>query len=78
MTAASEDEALEARLLAAHAKADTEELISGYALAADRAEMAGDIDKACFFLTHAWVFALEAGDPRAAALHARLVSEDRV
>jgi hypothetical protein len=28
-----------------------------------------------FYLTHAYVFALEAGDPRAAALKARLVAE---
>ncbi|MDJ1017489.1 MAG: hypothetical protein QNJ35_13330 [Paracoccaceae bacterium] len=76
--AALEDEALEARLLAAHARADTEELIAGYTRAAEHAKMAGDTDKACFFLTHAWVFALEAGDPRAAQLRARLMSEGRV
>jgi len=60
---------LEARLLAAHAAGDAGGLVGLYAEAADGA--AGP-DAAAFFLTHAYVHALEAGDARAAGLHARL------
>ncbi len=67
-------EALDDRLLAAHAKQDKEALVGLYT---DAAEAAADPDAACFFLTHAYVFALELGDPRAAALHARLKARGR-
>jgi hypothetical protein len=65
---------LDARMLAAHAAADTSALIGLYEQAADAV---ADVDSTCFFLTHAFVFALEAGDPRAHALRARLVSHGR-
>jgi hypothetical protein len=65
---------LDQRLLAAHAREDRGALIGLYALAADGAP---DLDAACFFLTHAYVFALERGDPRAPDLHARLKAEGR-
>jgi hypothetical protein len=48
-----------------------------YAEAGDRAEAAGEIDAACFFLTHAYVFALASGAPEADALHARLLTHGR-
>ena len=67
-------EALNARLLAAHAAKDKTALVTLYTHAAD---IAGDTDAACFFLTHAYIFALDLGDPRAAALHARLVEHGR-
>ena len=69
--------ALDAELLAAHAAGDKGKLVQGYTLAADQAEGDGDVGRACFFLTQAWVFALDAGDPRAAKLKARLVAHGR-
>jgi hypothetical protein len=65
---------LQARLLAAHEADDRVALIGLYTEAGDAANT---LDAACFFLTHAYVFALEAGDPRAAAIHARLKAEGR-
>lgn len=65
---------LDARLLDAHARGDRQALIRLYAEAADQA----NDETACgFYLTHAYVFALEAGAPEAAALHARLVAMGR-
>ncbi|MFZ7090616.1 hypothetical protein [Primorskyibacter sp. 2E233] len=61
-------------LLAAHARNDRRALVGLYAQAADSVN---DLNAACFYLTHAYVFALELGDARAADLHARLVAEGR-
>lgn len=66
--------ALDARLLDAHARQDKTALVTLYTEAADSAN---DLDTACFFLTHAYIFALDVGDNRAATLHARLVAEGR-
>ena len=68
---------LDADLLEAHGAGDLGRLVAGYAAAADIAEGAGDVNRAAFYLTHAWVFALEAGDPRANDLRARLVAHGR-
>ena len=68
---------LDEELLAAHAAEDGARLVNGYARAADLAEGEGDVDRACFFLTQAWIFALEAGDIRANELRARLVAHGR-
>ncbi len=65
---------LDARLLAAHAKRDRPALIALYLEASEQAP--SDTAKG-FFLTHAYVFALEAGDIRATALRAKLMSMDR-
>lgn len=65
---------LDARLLDAHAAGAAVALISLYAEAADTAASA---DAAGFFRTHAYVLALEAGDARAATLHALLRAEGR-
>lgn len=65
-------EALQRRLLAAHDVGDRLELSRLYAAAGDMADEAGDRDRAAFFLTHAWIFALEAGSATAERLHARL------
>jgi hypothetical protein len=62
--------ALDAALLAAHAKGDRATLIGLYAEAAEAARGTA----AAFYLTHAFVFALEAGDARAPVLKARLVA----
>ncbi|ASP22131.1 hypothetical protein ANTHELSMS3_03504 [Antarctobacter heliothermus] len=66
--------ALDDRLIAAHARGDRAALIALYAQAA---ETVNDLDASCFYLTHAYVFALELGDGRAPALHARLKAEGR-
>ncbi|MEL6586806.1 MAG: hypothetical protein AAFY65_17305 [Pseudomonadota bacterium] len=55
---------LDAALLRAHAEDDRAALITLYGQAA---QCAVGTAKA-FYLTHAWVFALEAGDPRAPEL----------
>ena len=51
---------LDARMIAAHEAHDLPALITLYTQAADTAN---DIDAACFYLTHAYIFALEAGAP---------------
>ncbi|MFW8595178.1 hypothetical protein [Cribrihabitans neustonicus] len=68
---------LDRALLSAHADHDLAALVRLYTVAGDRAEAAGDINAACFYLTHAFVFALEAGAPEAGALNARLAEHGR-
>ena len=65
---------LNARLLAAHDAGDTATLITLYQQAADAA---ASVDAACFYLTHAYVFALEANHPDVDLIRARLVAEGR-
>ena len=69
--------ALDAALIVAHEAEDHSRLVTLYTEAADRFEQAGDADACCFFLTHAYVFALETGAPEAAALHQRLMAYGR-
>ena len=69
--------ALDAALIAAHRADDLPRLVALYLEAADRFERDGDRDGCCFFLTHAYVFALETGDARARDLHARLKARGR-
>jgi hypothetical protein len=64
---------LNAALLSAHAANDLPRLVALYALAAEAAEP----DASGFFLTQAYVLALDCGDARAAALRARLVAMGR-
>ncbi len=68
---------LDVRMLAAHAMKDQLALVVLYAEAAERSEAAGDVEAACFYLTHAYVFALDEGDARAVDLHARLKARGR-
>jgi len=65
---------LDQAVLDAHARGDGVALAALYTQAADEA---GDEDAACFYLTHALVFALEAGLPEAAIINARLVAHGR-
>ncbi|MGB7318047.1 MAG: hypothetical protein WBC85_08790 [Planktotalea sp.] len=60
---------LGARLLAAHGRDDRPALVLLYREAADAAN---DENASGFYLTHAYVFALELGHPDAPTLHARL------
>ncbi|UWQ60787.1 hypothetical protein K3722_20710 (plasmid) [Leisingera caerulea] len=68
---------LDQALLKAHEDKDSAELVRLYTLAGDQAEAAGNIDAACFYLTHAFVFALEAGQPEAKELNRRLAARGR-
>ncbi len=63
------------RLLAAHAADDKAQLVDLYQEAAD---MAGSEDQRGFFLTHAYVFALELHHPDAPDLRARLAEMCRI
>ncbi|PUB15420.1 hypothetical protein [Yoonia sediminilitoris] len=63
---------LETALLDAHASGDNAALVQLYTQAANQAAQEGQTDASCFFLTHAFIFALESGAPEAAALNARL------
>ena len=65
---------LDSALLDAHAADDGHRLVELYTRAADQA---GDADAECFFLTQAYVFALQTGAPGADALHARLKAYGR-
>ncbi len=69
--------ALDLALLKAHERQDTAELVRLYTIAGDKAEEKRDIDAACFFLTHAFVFALEIGAPEAKLLNERLAARGR-
>lgn len=69
--------ALDTALLSAHADKNSEALVKLYTKAADLSEVAGDIDRACFYLTHAFVFALESGAPEAPLLNKRLAARGR-
>lgn len=68
---------LEAALLEAHAKDDKTALVELYTLAADLSEAHQEVNAACFYLTHAFVFALETGAPEAAVLNQRLAERGR-
>jgi hypothetical protein len=61
---------LDAQLLAAHHKGNSTELSPLYVKAA---QIAPDQRAKCFYLTHAYVFALEAGLPAAHDIRAQLV-----
>ena len=66
---------LDAQLLDAHARGDQTALVTLYARAADEA---ADVDSACFYLTHAYIFALELNHPDQQDLHDRLRGHGRV
>lgn len=62
---------LDAKILAAHAAEDGSELVTLYSMAAD---LSSDQTAQAFYLTHAFVFALEIADKRAMELQTRLAS----
>lgn len=67
----------EEALLAAHERRDAAALVWIYGARADELRAAGDVDAECFYLTQAYVWALEAGMPESTALHARLLAYGR-
>jgi hypothetical protein len=66
---------LDQRLLAAHERGDHIALVGLYKEAADLTQ---DVDSECFFLTHAYIFALETNDARQVELHQALAKYGRV
>lgn len=66
--------ALDEKLLAAHDRDDRSALVSLYQEAANSAE---SDDATGFYLTHAYIFALDTGSAQAPALHARLKAMGR-
>ena len=69
------NDALHRALLDAHAAGDGAAMVALYSAAADAST---DEDEEMYFLTHAYVFALETGDPNADALRARLKAAGRI
>ncbi|MFK7875436.1 MAG: hypothetical protein AB8B71_06600 [Paracoccaceae bacterium] len=63
-------QSLDAALLAAHSARDTHQLVSLYVAAADSAQH--DTARK-FYLTHAYVFALETDHPKTGAIRDQLV-----
>ena len=63
---------LNEKLLAAHNSGDSAALVDLYCRAADMADEADDIDRVCFFLVHAYVYALESGHMKADEIRKRL------
>ncbi|MEM7255906.1 MAG: hypothetical protein AAF404_00805, partial [Pseudomonadota bacterium] len=69
--------ALHQQLLAAHEQDDPVLLAGLYGQAANEAEACGNVDETCFFLTQAYVFALEGGLSDAAQYNGRLAAYGR-
>lgn len=61
-----EEERLQRDMLRAHEHDDVAALPPLYLAAARLRESQGDIDAACFFYTHAYVYALDCGDRKIA------------
>ncbi|QMU59747.1 MAG: hypothetical protein GKR98_17120 [Boseongicola sp.] len=76
--AASFDAKLNDEILAAHERDDRNALVELYRQAADREESRADLDGMCFFLTYAWIFALEMDHDLQEELCARLRAHGRV
>lgn len=68
---------LDRALLAAHERQDLDALAALYTKAANFSEARGNLEAACFYLTQAFVFALESGSMETSTLNARLVSYGR-
>ncbi len=68
---------LNKRILSAHASEDGNMLARLYGDAGTQMLAAGQVDEGCFFLTQAYVFALENGLDSAEAFHGYLVEHGR-
>ena len=68
---------LDTALLTAHAAGDRAALVRLYQKAGELRLGEGAIDAGCFYLTHAYIYALEQGDKAAPALRARLIEYGR-
>ena len=65
---------LDQDLIRAHQANDLDKLVELYQQAADDSFGRNDIDAGCFYLTHAYIFALESNHPKSNAIHCQLVS----
>jgi len=70
--------ALERQLLAAHASSDTAQLAVLYDQAAQAMAGSGNLDAAAYYMTHAYVYALESGIVQAADFAAWLRQHGRL
>lgn len=69
---------LQHRMLCAHQTGDAASLPMLYLEAARLREAQGEVDAACFFFTHAYVYALDAGDDATAQqAHSQLKAHGR-
>ncbi len=69
--------ALDTALIRAHTDYDLNALVTLYQKAGLSCIDANDVDAGCFYLTHAYIFALEAGFSEAHEIHTVLVSYGR-
>ena len=68
---------LNAALMKAHENLDHAKLIDLYVQIGEEKLSINDIDAACFYFTHAYVFALESGSSKARELNQQLVKFGR-
>ncbi|MBV1865499.1 MAG: hypothetical protein KUG74_13855 [Rhodobacteraceae bacterium] len=68
---------MEEWLLAAHEVGNLAALVGLHRQAGEQLLAGGYLDAGCFFLTQAYVFALDCGDARAADIHRVLVGYGR-
>ena len=68
---------LNAALLGAHDRNDKETLVTLYRKAGQNFLDAGEIDAGCFYLTQAYIFALDTDHDTAPDLHRLLVTHGR-
>jgi len=68
---------LDAALLSAHHLNDREALVALYQKAGQTCLSQNQVDAGCFYLTHAYIYALEQGQAEAADIHALLVLHGR-
>lgn len=68
---------LDRQLLAAHSANDMAELVRLYQQAGAMMIAQNDVDAGCFYLTHAYIFALEIGHSSAPNIHQVLIDHGR-
>ncbi len=64
-------------LLGAHATGDKPSLVNLYRAAGNHMLRLGALDAGCFYLTQAYIFALDCGDDQAHEIHKILVAHGR-
>jgi len=69
---------LDAKIISAHENGDKQILVENYTQLADEAERIGEINACCYFLTLAYVYALELGLENHEVLACRLRAHGRV
>ena len=68
---------LDVALCAAHARQDVPAMVTLYQQAGEDFLQQGDVDAGCFFLTHAYVYALDCGHEAESQIRAVLVGYGR-